>query len=63
MSNNDFEKANYFNQFFSTIVTKLNGRVIDPIVSHEIPDIKFNIHTLFLTPASESEDTSNNKRT
>ena len=55
MSNNNYEKANCFNEFYSTIVNKLNGNVVEPIVPHEIPDIKFNSHSLFLTPASENE--------
>ena len=42
ISKDDTCKANYFNSFFSTVVSKLLDKNIPPQQIQEVPDILFN---------------------
>lgn len=53
--NDDFAKANIFNEFFSTIAEKLNGSSIPPVNLQEAPTIPFNQNSLFITPTNDTE--------
>lgn len=55
LESNNWTKANYFNEFFSTIVNRLNESAAAPIYQYEIPNLPINPHTLFLTPTNEIE--------
>ena len=48
-------QSNYFNSFFSTVVSKLLDKNIPPQQMQEIPDIPFNTESMFLIPTSEQK--------
>lgn len=55
LNNNNFEIANHFNEFFSSIASRLHNNSITPIHRHIIPNIPIKQHTLFLTPTNDLE--------
>ena len=57
LNNDDLCKANFFNEFFSTVISRLSNSATPPQQIHRIPDIPFNQHTLFLFTTNELEIT------
>ena len=51
----DHAKANAFNDFFSTVGSRLNQNMVPPIHMHNIPAISMNQAMLFLNPVSKAE--------
>ena len=43
LCDNDKEKANYFNEFFSSAPTKLKSKLVPPQIMHEMSHIPLNL--------------------